>query len=45
MPQPCLFLTFAAKGMHGTGLTPPPPTHTQGTAPTRHCPLAHPTAP
>ena len=20
MPQPCLFLTFAAKGMHGTGL-------------------------
>lgn len=44
MPQPCLFLTFAAKGMHGTGLTPPPP-HTQGTAPTRHCPLAHPTAP
>lgn len=27
MPQPCLFLTFAAKGMHGTGLT-PPLTHT-----------------
>lgn len=41
MPQPCLLLTFAAKGMHGTGLS----LLTQGTAPTGHCPMAHPTAP